>query len=130
MDETIKVTDKRMFNSDGSPRGKAPAEATKPEAPADVASDPSESTRTAPRMPKAPMFEDLLGLLAQPVAMLLGAVEMPDGESAENLPLARYHLELLELLQSKTRGNLTASEEKAFESLLYQLRMHYVEKSG
>ena len=77
-----------------------------------------------------PGFLDLVGMLAQPIAMFLGDAKLPGGESEENLPLARYHIDLLEVLESKTRGNLDAREAKLLEDLLYQLRMRYVEKAG
>ena len=69
-------------------------------------------------------------MLAQPVPMFLGDAPLPDGGSAENLELARYHIDLLELLQTKTKGNLEAQEDKLLADLLYQLRMRYVEKAG
>ena len=59
----------------------------------------------------------------------LGAVT-PEGEerSAElNLPLARQTIDTLSMLEEKTRGNLDAEEAKLLESLLYELRMRFVE---
>jgi hypothetical protein len=41
--------------------------------------------------------------------------------------LARQTIDTLELLQEKTRGNLDAEEERLLESLLYELRMRFVE---
>jgi hypothetical protein len=50
------------------------------------------------------------------------------GERAEpNLPVARQTIDTLELLREKTRGNLTDEESKLFDSLLYDLRMRFVE---
>lgn len=84
---------------------------------------------SGPELP-APSFLDLVGLLAQPVAMFLGDAELPDGTTEQNLPLARYHIDLLELLEKKTEGNISPQEAKLVEDLLYQLRMRYVEKAG
>lgn len=78
----------------------------------------------------APTFMDLVGLLAQPIAMFLGDAAMPGSEPEENLPLARFHIDLLELVQAKTQGNISAEEAKVVEDLLYQLRLRYVEKVG
>lgn len=77
-----------------------------------------------------PTFTDLVGLLAQPIAMFLGDARLPGGEAEENLPLARFHIDLLELLEAKTKGNISAQEAKLLENLLYQLRMRYLEKAG
>jgi hypothetical protein len=41
--------------------------------------------------------------------------------------LARQTIDTLELLQEKTRGNLDAEEDHLLESLLYELRMRFVE---
>ncbi len=43
------------------------------------------------------------------------------------LPMARQTIDTLEMLERKTRGNLDAEEAKLLETLLYELRMHYVE---
>ncbi len=76
----------------------------------------------------APTFVDLIGLLAQPIAMFLGDGSMPGSEAEENLPLARFHIDLLDLVRSKTKGNINSEEAKLLEDLLFQLRMRYVEK--
>ena len=44
-----------------------------------------------------------------------------------NLPLARQSIDSLEMLEEKTRGNLDPDEAKLLESLLYELRMRFVE---
>ena len=41
--------------------------------------------------------------------------------------LARQTIDTLEMLRDKTRGNLDAEEEKLFDSLIYELRMRFVE---
>jgi hypothetical protein len=60
----------------------------------------------------------------------LGTVGDPETGAkapAPNLPLARQTIEILEMLQTKTEGNLEAEETKLLEGLLYQLRMRFVE---
>jgi len=46
-----------------------------------------------------------------------------------NLIMARQDIELLSLLQEKTRGNLTGEEEQVLSQGLYDLRMRFVEVS-
>lgn len=57
--------------------------------------------------------------------------EAPDPVSGEkqppNLPLAQQSIDLLALLQEKTKGNLTADEDRFLTTLLYDLRMKYVQ---
>jgi len=44
-----------------------------------------------------------------------------------NVPLARQTIDTLEMLEEKTRGNLDEQESKLLASLLYELRMRFVE---
>jgi hypothetical protein len=64
--------------------------------------------------------------------MYLGDVPSPEtGEAmASNLPLAKQTIDLLEMLEQKTRGNLTPEEEKFMENLLMDLRLRYVAKAS
>ena len=78
----------------------------------------------------APSFFDLVAMLAEPVALYLGDLALPDGEVAENLEMARLHIDLLDVLRQKTAGNLTAQESAFLEDLLYRLRVRYVQKRG
>lgn len=112
-----------------APAGETEA-AREPEPP--LAADRKQSgfgTPEAAELPK-PGVMDLIGMLAQPIPMFLGDAPLPDGGSAENLEVARYHIDLLELLQAKTHGNLASQEEQLLADLLYRLRMRYVEKVG
>ncbi len=60
----------------------------------------------------------------------LGDAALPDGQSVENLEMARLHIDMLDVLRQRTAGNLTADELAVLEDLLYQLRMRYVQKRG
>jgi hypothetical protein len=77
-----------------------------------------------------PNFLDLVAMLAEPVSIYLGDLPLPDGQSAENLEMARLHIDLLSLLRQKTAGNLSAQELGFLEDLLYRLRLRYVQKRG
>ena len=77
-----------------------------------------------------PSFYDLVAFLAEPVSIYLGDLELPDGESAENLDMARVHIDLIDLLRQRTAGNLTGQEQGVLEDLLYRLRVRYVQKRG
>ncbi len=60
----------------------------------------------------------------------LGEVPDDDGTTQPNLALAKQTIDLLALIQDKTRGNLDAGEEKLLASLLYDLRIKYVDARG
>jgi len=59
----------------------------------------------------------------------MGKLDHPDqGEPVEvNLVLAQQTIDTLDMLSEKTRGNLEVQESKLIESLLYELRMQFVE---
>jgi hypothetical protein len=61
----------------------------------------------------------------------LGLAPDPDSgqTAAPNLVLARHTIDTLEMLQEKTRGNLDAQEAHLIESLLFELRMRFVDVS-
>ena len=59
----------------------------------------------------------------------IGDAPDPDGKRSVNLTLARQTIDLLSLLQDKTRGNLSGPEERILEQALYDLRLRYVEVS-
>ena len=78
----------------------------------------------------APTFYDLVAVLAEPVSLYLGDIPLPDGQSAENLEMARLHIDLLDVLRQKTAGNVSAQESAVLEDVLYRLRLRYVQKRG
>ena len=55
--------------------------------------------------------------------------DAPDegGKSSIDLPIARQNIDLIVLLQERTKGNLNGEEERMIEQALYDLRMRYVE---
>lgn len=77
-----------------------------------------------------PGFFDLAAMLAEPAAIYLGDAPLPDGQWAENLEMARLHIDMLDVLRQKTLGNLTAQESAFLEDVLYRLRVRYVQKRG
>jgi Domain of unknown function (DUF1844) len=70
--------------------------------------------------------------LASTAAIHFG--DLPDPVSGErsqpNLDGASQMIEILTLLEEKTRGNLTAEERQVLEQVLYELRMRFVEAKG
>jgi hypothetical protein len=57
----------------------------------------------------------------------LGIIEDPStGQSAKNLPMAKQTIDILSMLEEKTRGNLTKDEAEILKNILYDLRIAYV----
>jgi len=159
---TFKVTDRRLFNPDGTPRELTPeekqassattgativsqeAQATvpsqpKPESPAqsraqERPSQPSGSAkeRKAPDVEPADArdpasFVNFVMSIASNAASSLGMMEHPVTREREvDLELAKHWIDVLGMLQKKTRGNLTSQEEQMVEGLLADLRMQFV----
>jgi len=62
--------------------------------------------------------------------MHLGVAPHPEtGKTVRELPLARQDIDLLTLLEEKTRGNLTGDEERLLAQVLFDVRMRFVEAS-
>jgi hypothetical protein len=69
--------------------------------------------------------------LATTAAVHFGDVADPaTGKTEANLAAAGQMVDILSMLQDKTQGNLTADESELVETLLYELRMRYVEASS
>ena len=68
-------------------------------------------------------------ILSLSTSVLVHLGELPDpitNERNVSLPLAKQTISIIEILQQKTRGNLTADEERLIEDILFDLRMKYV----
>lgn len=81
-------------------------------------------------MPSAPetdpRFNEFIILQAQNAGLFLGQIPNPHtGEKQINLRAARSVLDSLEMLSAKTRGNLTAIEEKLLGTALTNLQPLY-----
>jgi hypothetical protein len=76
-------------------------------------------------------FANLIVYVGQMAAMAFGDLPDASGERPEpNIEAAGMFIEMLGMLQEKTRGNLTAAEAKVLEDLLYDLRMRFVQVQG
>lgn len=114
------VTDRRSFA--GAEASKT-EDATAPTPPAD------EPTAADGRLP-AVDFHTFVLSLGSSALLHLGELEHPEGGATEkDLPLAKHTIDILSMLEEKTKGNLTSAEEKLIQSLLYDLRLRYVNAS-
>jgi hypothetical protein len=68
--------------------------------------------------------------LSHSALMHLGDAPHPEtGKVERSLPLARQTIDLIAMLDEKTKGNLTGDEERLIGQVLYDLQMRYVELS-
>lgn len=77
-----------------------------------------------------PSFEVIVSTYATQAAVALGQIANPMTKKTEvDLPHAKFAIDLLQILDEKTKGNRTAEEDKFLEDCLYQLRMVYIAKA-
>jgi hypothetical protein len=73
-------------------------------------------------------FATFIVSLSHSALLHLGEAPHPETDSMEqNLDLARQTIDLLGLLEEKTKGNLTGEEERLLGQVLFDLRMRFVE---
>ncbi|HUR32273.1 MAG TPA: DUF1844 domain-containing protein [Vicinamibacterales bacterium] len=77
-------------------------------------------------------FTQFVISLASSAAIHFGDMPDPAGTTVPepNLEGARQMIEILGLLEEKTKGNLTAEERQVLEQVLYELRLRFVQVSG
>lgn len=152
----FKVTDRRLFNADGSPRDLPPEEKPEPivaaaqEATAPAPAPEAEATPAEPEVPPAAAeaapedeeefseedlaeardpasFVSFVMSIASNAASALGMMEHPVTHQREvDVELGKHWIDVLGMLQKKTEGNLTPQERRMLEGLLADLRMQYV----
>lgn len=143
----FKVTDRRLFNADGSLREDALIEEAapppSPEPQPAIGGGPAQSQRqfavaTAPELepeppesedaePERTLFNEFLMGIASSAFIYLGLVEHPaTGRRQVDMTAAKESIDMLVMLREKTKGNLTRGEEKFFDDLLSDLKMQFV----
>jgi len=147
--DEVRVVDRRRFTTEGDPRAgvevepPAPPPPPAPDTRPPAAPAPGSSVVTAADDPQSREarqaydrqagrrakldFETLLRSFAGTAMLQLGLVEDPvHGRIPPDLEAARETIDMLGLLEEKTRGNVTPSEQRFLEDVLYQLRVSFV----
>jgi hypothetical protein len=92
----------------------------------------AENTENAPDFPLPPAsFAFLVESILMQTQMHLGLMHFgeKDEEAEPNLVLARHSIDLLAVLEEKTKGNLTTEEQRLIENGLTELRFRFVQVS-
>ncbi len=96
-----------------------------------LAKETAEDTAPAGGVPGQPVLADLINMLAMQAAIALGGYKGPGGDSIPANPeAAKHHIDLLDVLEQKTKGNLSDDEKHVLDTVLYELRMQYVQVVG
>lgn len=153
-EETFRVIDRRLFNTEGeirdeavreerrkqetepgaaSPLNSSPAAAQKKDAGAPKSAQKAEPARETPvaeaELPKASRgIQMLINFVAQNAAMLLGAYPDPrTGQPILDLEGARELIDMLDGLREVTRGNLASEDDRLLLDVLGSLKLSYME---
>lgn len=107
-----------------------PASAPTPDAaPKSAAQEPATEHEQLPPLPDASLAA-LLAMLSNQAMVALGLIRNPvTGKAEKELPLARYFIDLIGVLEEKTKGNLDSDEAAAIDETLHTLRMAFVHRS-
>ena len=122
------IKDKRTFDEKGELKDEGPRqEAGQKEEP--VEEKQKERTETPP-LPEV-SFTSLIFSLSSSAFFHLGEVADPEtGERKKDLPLAKNAIDTINLLNEKTKGNLTEEEQKFIDTVLSDLKWRYVKAVG
>jgi hypothetical protein len=133
------IKDRRRFDDSGEARPEQPREETpakpqdqKPEAKADEPRQ-DEKAQEAPTGQTFPElnFSTFVFSLGTSAMYHFGDIPDPVTKKAEkNLEAVKQTIDILAILEEKTKGNLIEDEKRLLESLLYELRMRFVRESG
>jgi hypothetical protein len=85
----------------------------------------SQTRGRAEQIPPA-NFPTLVQSLLTQILYYLGDLSARGGEPQVNLDMAKHQIDMLGVLEEKTRGNLSEDEKKLLDTALYETRMRYV----
>jgi len=122
------IKDKRVFSQEGEDKQEEDVkEPSKEETKAQVAESAEEQEAEA-QLPEINFPTFIISLNASALVNL-GAIEDPaSGKKVKNLLIAKQTIDILSMLEEKTRGNLTEEEEQILKNILYDLRIIYVKE--
>lgn len=123
------ASDEDVAKKDAEPQeGQERRKELRAEAPQEGA---AKEDRRAPRELPPVNFSTFVISLSSSALIHLGLAEDPvTGGIDRDLALARQTIDILGMLQEKTRGNLSEEESRLLESILFDLRIRFVEEAG
>jgi hypothetical protein len=78
-----------------------------------------------------PSLEVIISTFATQAAVALGQVPNPiTNKTEDDLEQAKFAIDLLQVLEEKTKGNREENEERLLTDVLYKLRMIFIDKKG
>jgi hypothetical protein len=126
------IKDRRIFADENKDKEKEIKDDTSSEKEAEKrkteSSAPGSDKIKEPQLPEINFPTFIMSMNASALVHL-GIIEDPaSGKKESNLPLAKQTIDILNMIEEKTRGNLSEDEEKMLKSILYDLRIIYVKE--
>jgi hypothetical protein len=94
-----------------------------------IAEEYEELSCSCPEMPQLDFGTFVLSMSSSALVYLGEVPEPESGQITENVLAAKQTIDILCMLQSKTKGNLTDQEARLLRDMLFELRMKYVQKA-
>jgi len=131
------IKDRRVFTEEGSGKDNGNDESPDPieaeeEAPSSApeAEEETQGDQDQPPLPEINFATFVMSLNASALVNL-GVIDDPaTGQRTKNLPLSKQTIDILGMLEEKTKGNLSEDEAQMLKSMLYELRMLYVKQKS
>ena len=125
---SFQVKDRRRFSETGEARTDVPEPAAAEEAAREAPAPPPSEPTGHPLAQEPVSFSTFLLGLSTQALLHLGEIPNPLTQALErDLDAAKHVIDILGILRDKTRNNLDPSEQSLLDSVLYDLRMRYVE---
>ncbi len=125
------IKDKRTFSSEGEGRSTEDSRETPAEKGEDKEAAKPEVESEIDEEAQLPEVNFSTFIFSLSSSALLHFGEIPDpttGAKKKNLPMAKHTIDIIAMLEEKTRSNLTSDEEQLMKNILYDLRMRYVKE--
>ena len=133
------VKDRRMFSQEADEKKEDDekkeenAATSADEEPTEQASEGQAAAGAPEEEPQFPEinFPTFVASLNASALVHLGVIDDPAvGKKSKNLPMAKQTIDILSMLEEKTKGNLAKEEENMLKNVLYDLRIMYVKEKG
>lgn len=129
-DSGFVVKDKRLFDESGKERPQEEAQSStaeeKPKVQEDLPTEPKQESD----YPQVNFTNFVLSLSTSALFHFGDFPEHEGGASEKNLPAAKQTIDILDMLNEKTKGNLNENENNLIQGVLYELKMRYVKEKA
>jgi len=124
------VKDKRLFAESDEPRREEEVKASAAEEAPKPQEVPEAPTNQEADYPPVNFTNFVFSLSTSALFHFGDLAESEDGKTQKNLPAAKQTIDILDMLNEKTKGNLDENENKLIQSVLYELKMRYVKEKA